>query len=116
MFALARPAPLLDDLFFTGSIKPDVLATLKSPAYYQKLAADPDLAHHPKYLRTAQQNLKRLADAGVRYGFGTDSGPPARFAGYFGHWEAQLMVEPGLTSAQADCGFNQERRGISSRS
>ncbi len=48
----------------------------------------------------AQRNLKRLADAGVRYGFGTDSGPPARFAGYFEHWEAQLMVEAGLTPAQ----------------
>jgi imidazolonepropionase-like amidohydrolase len=100
LFAYAKPAPFLDDPFFTASMTPDVLATLKSPAYQQKIAADPELARYPEYLRTAQRNLKRLADAGVRYGFGTDSGPPARFAGYFEHWEAQLMVEAGLTPAQ----------------
>jgi hypothetical protein len=63
MFAYARPAPFLDDPFFTGSIAPDVLATLKSRAYQQKIAADPELAHYPEYLRTAQRNLKRLADS-----------------------------------------------------
>jgi imidazolonepropionase-like amidohydrolase len=100
LFAYAKPSQVLDDPFFAGSVGPDVLAELKSPAYQQKIAADPELARYPEYLRTAQRNLKRLADAGVRYGFGTDSGPPARFAGYFEHWEAQLMVEAGLTPAQ----------------
>ncbi len=100
LFAFARPAPFMDDPFFTSSITPEVLATLKSPAYQQKVAADPELDRYPEYLKTAQRNLKRLADAGVRYGFGTDSGPPARIAGYFEHWEAQLMVEAGLTPAQ----------------
>jgi imidazolonepropionase-like amidohydrolase len=94
------PSRVLDDPFFADTVTPDVLATVKSPAYQQKIAADPDLARYPEYLQTAQRNLKRLADAGVRYGFGTDSGPPARFAGYFEHWEAQLMVEAGLTPAQ----------------
>ena len=100
MFAYAGPAPILNDPFFANSITPDVLAVLKSPAYQHKIAADPELAHYPEYLRTAQRNLKRMADAGVRYGFGTDSGPTARFAGYFEHWEAQLMVEAGLTPDQ----------------
>jgi imidazolonepropionase-like amidohydrolase len=101
MFAYAKPAPVLADPFFAEFMAPDVLTTLKSPAYQQKIAAGPELARYPEYLRTAQRNLKRLADSGVRYGFGTDSGPPARFAGYFEHWEAQLMVEAGLTPAQA---------------
>ena len=100
LFAYAKPSQVLDDPFFAGAVAPDVLAELKSPAYQQKIAADPELARYPEYLRTAQRNLKRLAEAGVRYGFGTDSGPPARFAGYFEHWEAQLMVEAGLTPAQ----------------
>jgi imidazolonepropionase-like amidohydrolase len=43
------------------------------------------------------RNLKRLADAGVRIAFGTDSGQPARFPGFFEHWEMELMVEAGLT-------------------
>jgi imidazolonepropionase-like amidohydrolase len=51
-------------------------------------------------LRTAEHNLKTLADAGVPYGFGTDSGPPGRFPGYFAHWEMELMVEAGLTPMQ----------------
>jgi imidazolonepropionase-like amidohydrolase len=100
MFAFARPAPFLYDPFFERGVSPAVLAVLRSSSYQQKLAADPEMAAYPKFLKTAQQNLKRLADAGVRYGFGTDSGPPARFAGYFEHWEGQLMVEAGLTPMQ----------------
>ena len=100
LFAYALPSQVLDDPFFAGSMGADVLAGLKSPAYQQKLATDPELARYPEYLRMAQRNLKRLADSGVRCAFGTDSGPPARFAGYFEHWEAQLMVEAGLTPAQ----------------
>jgi imidazolonepropionase-like amidohydrolase len=100
MFAYVTPSKVLADPLFAETVAPDVLAALKSPAYQQKIAADPEMAHYPEYLRMAQRNLKRLADAGVRYGFGTDSGPPARFAAYFEHWEAQLMVEAGLTPAQ----------------
>jgi len=100
MFAYVTPSKVLADPLFAETVAPDVLAALKSPAYQQKIAADPEMGHYPEYLRMAQRNLKRLADSGVRYGFGTDSGPPARFAAYFEHWEAQLMVEAGLTPAQ----------------
>ena len=41
-----------------------------------------------------------MADSGVRYGFGTDTGPPGRFPGYCEHWELELMVEAGLTPMQ----------------
>jgi len=100
MFVYAKPAPFLDDPFFARGVAPDVIATLKSPEYQKKIAADPDFPEYPKFLKAAQENLKRLADAGVRYGFGTDTGPPARFAGYFEHWEAELMVAAGLTPNQ----------------
>ena len=49
---------------------------------------------------TAKRNLKRLSDAGVKYGFGTDAGPPGRFPGFFEQWEMELMVEAGLTPSQ----------------
>jgi imidazolonepropionase-like amidohydrolase len=55
---------------------------------------------YPGFLQTAEKNLKTLADAGVPYGFGTDSGPPGRFPGYFAHWELELMVQAGLTPMQ----------------
>jgi imidazolonepropionase-like amidohydrolase len=32
---------------------------------------------------------------------GTDSGPSARFPGYFAHWELELMVKAGITPLQA---------------
>ena len=44
--------------------------------------------------------MKTLSDAGVKIGFGTDSGPPGRVPGYLEHWEMELMVEAGLTPAQ----------------
>jgi imidazolonepropionase-like amidohydrolase len=73
---------------------------LKSPAYQAKVRSDPDFAMYPGFLRTAQKNIKTLADAGVPYGFGTDSGPPGRFPGYFAHWEMELLVQAGLTPMQ----------------
>ena len=39
--------------------------------------------------------------AGVKIAFGTDTGPPARFQGYFEHVELERMVEAGLTPMQA---------------
>jgi len=100
MFAYGETPPFANDPFFTRSVSPDVLAKLKSPAYQEKMRSDPDFAMYPGFLRTAEQNLKTLADAGVPYGFGTDSGPPGRFPGYFAHWEMELMVQAGLTPMQ----------------
>jgi imidazolonepropionase-like amidohydrolase len=100
MFVYGQTPPYANDPFFTRSISPQVLAQLKSPAYQQKMRSDPDFSMYPGFLRTAQRNLKALADAGVPYAFGTDSGPPGRFPGYFAHWEMELMVQAGLTPMQ----------------
>jgi imidazolonepropionase-like amidohydrolase len=48
-------------------------------------------------LAMAQRNLKILHDSGMRVALGTDSGSPARFAGYFEHLEMGLMAEAGMT-------------------
>ncbi len=45
-------------------------------------------------------NLKTLIDAGVPIVFGTDSGIPTRFMGYFEHLEMEMMQEAGLTPMQ----------------
>jgi imidazolonepropionase-like amidohydrolase len=100
MFVYGQTAPFANDPFFTRSISPQVLAQLKSPAYQQKMRSDPDFSMYPGFLHTAEHNLKALADAGVPYAFGTDSGPPGRFPGYFAHWEMELMVQAGLTPMQ----------------
>jgi imidazolonepropionase-like amidohydrolase len=100
MFVYGETPSFANDPFFTRSVSANVLAQLKSPAYQAKVRSDPDFAMYPGFLRTAQKNIKTLADAGVPYGFGTDSGPPGRFPGYFAHWEMELLVQAGLTPMQ----------------
>ena len=45
-------------------------------------------------------NLKKLSDNGVPIVFGTDSGVPTRFIGYFEHIEMKMMQDAGLTPMQ----------------
>jgi imidazolonepropionase-like amidohydrolase len=99
-FIYAKPQAFYDDPFFTRGVSPKVIATLKSAEYQKAVASDHDFDKLPGFLDTAKKNLKKLADAGVNYGFGTDTGPPARFPGYFEHWEMELMVDAGLTPMQ----------------
>jgi imidazolonepropionase-like amidohydrolase len=100
MFVYGQTPPFANDPFFARSVSADVLARLKDPAYQAKVRSDPDFGMYPGFLRTAEENLKTLVNAGVPYGFGTDSGPPGRFPGYFAHWEMELMVQAGLTPMQ----------------
>jgi len=100
MFAYASTPKFVSDPFFMQGVSENVLRTLKSPDYQKAQAADPHFSHYNEYFETAKKNLKKLADAGVPYGFGTDSGPPGRFPGYLEHWEMELMVEAGLTPSQ----------------
>src|SRR4051794_18711665 len=51
-------------------------------------------------LEGASRNLKKLSDAGVRIAMGTDTGPPARFQGYFELMELEMMAKAGLTPKQ----------------
>jgi imidazolonepropionase-like amidohydrolase len=101
MFTYAQTPSFLKDPFFICCVTPEVIDTLSSSEYHKKIASDPHFKHYPEYLRTAQENLKKLVDSNVRYGFGTDAGPPGRFPGYFEHWELELMVQAGLTPAQS---------------
>ncbi len=100
MFVYAKTPPFASDPFFTRGVSASVVSTLKNPEYQKTMAADPHFAHYREFLENAEKNLKKLADAGVKYGFGTDSGPPGRFPGYLEHWEMELMVEAGLTPSQ----------------
>jgi imidazolonepropionase-like amidohydrolase len=101
MFAYGERAPFLDDPFFTRSVSPAALALLASPERQAGIAAGAHFHDYPEFFETAKSNLALLAKGGVNYGFGTDSGPPGRFPGYFSHWELELMVEAGFTPEQA---------------
>jgi imidazolonepropionase-like amidohydrolase len=101
MFAYAQRAPFLDDPFFTRSVPESILQRLASPAHHESVISGPHYSQFPGILANSMSNLKHVADAGVRFAFGTDSGPPGRFPGYSAHWELELMVESGLSPMQA---------------
>ena len=89
------------DLFFLKETDPDVIEQLKDPERQKKIQQSKSAQQYKKALEVASANLKKLADAGVTIAFGTDTGPPARFQGYFEHMELELMVKAGLTPMQA---------------
>jgi imidazolonepropionase-like amidohydrolase len=102
MFAYARPPSFINDPFFTRGVSQNVVSSLKNPGsdFVKLKAGDKSLSRYPAFLETAEKNFKKLVDGGVKYGFGTDSGPPGRFPGYLEHWEMELMVHAGLTPSQ----------------
>jgi imidazolonepropionase-like amidohydrolase len=100
MVVYAKPPAFLTDVFFTRSVSAAAIATLSDPDYQNKIAADPNFPKYAGLLEMAQKNLKRLADAGILYGMGTDTGVPGRFPGFFEHWEMELMVGAGLSPSQ----------------
>jgi imidazolonepropionase-like amidohydrolase len=100
-FAYAGPPRWLDDPFFQAGLEIGVLTALKSTAFINQNRANPDLPKLRAAFEMGKKNLKALFDAGVKIGFGTDSGPPTRFQGFFEHRELQLMTESGLTPLQA---------------
>jgi len=88
------------DPFFLKEADPAVVAELRRPERVKTVAASVGAARYREALEVASRNLKTLFDAGVPIAMGTDSGPPARFQGYFEHLELERMVAAGLTPAQ----------------
>ena len=100
-FAFADHPELLNDPFLIRATSPEELAKLRSDSYRQSVESDPQTEQHRKDFAMAKTNLKLMVAAGVRVGFGTDSGAnPVRLPGYAEHREMQLMVEAGLTPLQ----------------
>ncbi len=104
-FCYADPPAWLDDPFFTRGTTPEIIQGVKTNMKAQQ--SDPKIIAQGKQdLEMAMRNLKTLSDAGVRIGFGTDTGPPGRFPGFFEHWEMELMVEAGLTPIEVIQSFS----------
>ena len=101
LLAYADAPEFLDDPFLTAQADPEDIKSLKDPAWGAKVKAGPDFPKLKAPLDMAQKNLKKLFDSGVKIALGTDTGPPARFQGYFEHVELDMMVKVGLTPEQA---------------
>ena len=101
MFAYGSTPEFASDPFFTRGVSAKTLELIRSPERQKSQASNPNFKKFPAFLETAKANYKRMVDAGIPFAAGTDAGPPGRFPGYFDHWELQLMVDAGLTPAQA---------------
>jgi imidazolonepropionase-like amidohydrolase len=96
-----RPA-FMQSEFFREAAGPKLMVKFDAPGYAEKVNSDSQTAQHRKDFEIGQQNLKKLFDAGVNVGFGTDSGAlPGRIPGFAEHRELELMVRAGLTPMQA---------------
>ncbi|MBM4183122.1 MAG: amidohydrolase family protein [Gemmatimonadetes bacterium] len=100
-FVYAERPDWFDDPFFVAHANPGQLARASDPVFMAAMRESASAAAYRVALGQAQRNLKVLRDAGIPIAFGTDSGPAVRFPGYFEHMELQLMVDAGLTPAQA---------------
>ena len=87
------------DPFFLRGADRAVVDALRDPARQAKMRASQSAQRYKKALEVAMANVKRLADAGVAIASGTDTGPPARFQGYFEHLELEMLAKAGLPSA-----------------
>jgi len=96
-FVYADRPDFFDDPFFTREADPEVMEALRNPERQAAMAESESARWYREHLPLAQENLARTHEAGVGVALGTDSGPPARFQGYFEHMEMELMAEAGLS-------------------
>jgi imidazolonepropionase-like amidohydrolase len=99
-FVYEEVPDFFDDPFFLKEADPQVLEQLKDPERQQNVRDSESAQAYKQALQVASRNLKALADGGVKIAMGTDTGPPARFQGFFEHMELALMAEAGLTPMQ----------------
>lgn len=99
-FAYAEVPAFFEDPFFLQEYDSATVAPLKEPSRMEKMKNSKAATTYKAQLPVAMANLKTLADAGVPIVFGTDSGIPTRFMGYFEHIEMSMMREAGLTPMQ----------------
>jgi imidazolonepropionase-like amidohydrolase len=91
----STPAWFADPLFLKH-VDPKTVETLKQPARQEQMRNSKSAQRYKAGLDVASRNLKKLSDAGVTIAMGTDTGPPARFQGYFELMELELMAKAGL--------------------
>ncbi len=89
------------DRYFLREADPAVLEELQTPERMTRMANSRSAQGYKAGLEVAMENVGTLSRAGVPIGMGTDTGPPARFQGYFEHMEMQMMVDAGMTPHEA---------------
>lgn len=99
-FVYGDTAAFFADPYFLQEYDRATIAPLLDPASQEKVRNSRTAQIYKQQLPTAMANLKTLQDRGVPIVFGTDSGMPKRFMGYFEQLELEMMAEAGLTPMQ----------------
>ena len=99
-FVYENRPEFFNDLFFLEHADRDVLEELSDPLRQKAVRENVSAQGYKKALPVAMENLKRISDAGLPIGFGTDSGPAGRFQGFFEHMELVLMERSGMNPGQ----------------
>lgn len=86
---------------FLAHADADWIAQLRNPARQAATRNSASAQRYRAQMPVAMANLKALHDAGVPIALGTDTGPTGRFQGYFELMELELMVDAGLSPADA---------------
>jgi imidazolonepropionase-like amidohydrolase len=100
-FVYESEPEFFSDPYFLKEAEPAILEQLKSPERQTRMQNSRAAAGYKIALEVAMANVKALNNGGVRIAMGTDTGPPARFQGYFEHMEMQMMVDAGMSPIEA---------------
>ena len=100
-FVYESEPEFFSDPYFIKEAESAILEQLKSPERQTRMQNSRAAAGYKIALEVAMANIKALNDGGVRIAMGTDTGPPARFQGYFEHMEMQMMVDAGMSPIEA---------------
>jgi len=102
-FVFAEHPSWMQQPFFRHALQPALAAQFDDPAWRAKKLADTKTISEEKAaFAMNMQNIKTMYAAGVKIGFGTDSGAtPLRIAGFAEHRELQLLTDAGLIPLQA---------------
>src|SRR3954452_1366333 len=99
-FVYASTPEWFADPAFTKHADMKAVELLKQPQRQEQMKNSRAAQRYKAGLEVANRNLKKLADSGVKIAMGTDTGPPARFQGYFELMELEMMAKAGLTPRQ----------------
>lgn len=99
-FAYKSEPDFFSDPFFKREYDSAVIKPLLDPERQLQVQNSRSATTYQRQLPTAMANAKTLSDKGVKIVFGTDSGVPTRFMGYFEHLEMEMMSRAGFTPMQ----------------